>query len=352
MFKLILSISIAGLCLLVSCKKDDVLQQPENQSSFIRKSFPVGDSIEQINCANYSFLKFRDKDAFINTLRRLGDSTITNDSALDDFHSNFTFNNLRGGIELLSTDSLKNLAYRKFSKLMATVLSQDTIIQIDSLAFLIDFDDSSIYEMYPVTCNNLTLLKQKQEVNVDSMYIFKYHINEPVFHPSGYTEWSGKWFRWVKKVFSGCDHIWAGAAFQESQPPYFSTIGGAYRKLRVTIRHEYYRLGLYFDIKHEYVHEIEEVNIFGTAKWKLYNAQVAFSHQDNWRVFCGGTGQNANWPNSTYGWNSNFRFFTYQSSNSLARNQNTVKSYLYLIPSGTGASIANPYYLGIPNLNF
>lgn len=334
--------------LIASCKKQD-LSSPTTLA-FERKALIIGDSIKQTNCANYSFLKFKNKDVFLNTLIFLSDYSTTSDSIMDDFEAAFTYTPLRDAIDALPNDSLKFVEYGKITQVLASVVSQDSIIQIDSLAFLFDFENEFIYELYPVTCANLSVLKMKQEVNNDSLYVMRYNFYDPVFHPSGYEPYTGKAFRWLRKIFGGCEDIWAPSAWDIKLKSNYSTVINFpfVEYFSFYTQHIYRRYAVYFEIKREWQHYKGDL-----TRGTPFAVSVAFSHYDNWKQFCGSWGGNANWPNSTYGLNSSLTFKTYQSSNSLARNKNQVKSYLWFIPPGIPNSpITTPNPINLNDLNF
>lgn len=329
--------------LIAACKRTELSENPM-PAPIIKKSLVIGDSITQVTCNSYSFLKFDNREVFINTISLLDNLSQTNDTPLYEFGQNFSFTSLWDNIELLP-DSLKRIKYETISNLLAAVVSEDSIVQIDSVAFLFSFEDSSIYEMYPVTCANLSILKLKQEVNNDSMYVFKYNFHDPVFHPSGYEPFTGKAFRWLKKIFGGCDDIWAAGAHWAPPPIEYKTIiNGQQERYTYFVTHHYNKFGVYFEITHNWIH-----SKLGGLEVAV---QVAYSHQDNWKEFCGGWGNSANWPNSIYGNNAKFRFRTYKSTNSLAKNKNQVKTYVWFYPIGSPINISSPYPHSIPTLNF
>lgn len=326
--------------LIAACKRTELSENPM-PTPIIKKSLVIGDSITQVTCSSYSFLKFDNREVFINTLSLLDNLSQTNDTPLYEFGQNFSFTSLWDNIELLP-DSLKRIKYETISNLLAAVVSEDSIVQIDSVAFLFSFEDSSIYEMYPVTCANLSILKLKQEVNNDSMYVFKYNFHDPVFHPSGYEPFTGKAFRWLKKIFGGCDDIWAHQDGDNRVIDY--TLQGSVDTWTYLFSHYYHKYGVYFEIVHTWKHMKNNIG---------YAVPVSISNQDNWKVFCGGGGSNAYWPNSTYRTLSEYRFRTYQSSNSLARNHNTVKSYLWFqLPGIPNPSMYSPFAISLNDLHF
>lgn len=311
-----------------------------------RKSLIIGDSITQDSCATYNYLKFRDKEAFLNTLKLLGDSSATNDTILDNFEANFSQTSLRNTIQSTYSSTIQATLFSTImSKPLSTVLSSDSIVQIDTLAFLFDFNNQKIYELYPVNCTNISLLKQKIEINNDSTYVLEYNFYDPIFYPSGYETYTGKAFKWLKKIFGGCSDIWAAAAYNSDEISYSSLVGGIEVNFKAKITHSYKRYGVYFEVGHYFEHRDDDTKYFK-------NVDVSISHYDNWKVFCGGNGSNSNWPNSIYGNNSHVGIYKYQSSNSLARNHNTAKTYAWFYPFGASPSIPSPFALSAPDINF
>lgn len=345
-----LLIGIATVAMLIgSCKRQELENQPQSAAKFNRKTLVIGDSIRQVNCANYSFLKFENKNVFLNTMIFLSDNSMYSDSIFDDFENAFSYTPLRDAIEALPNDSLKLIEYGKITQVLASVVSQDSIVQIDSLAFLFDFENEHIYEMYPVTCSNLSVLKMKQEVNNDSMYVMRYNFYDPVFHPTGYEQYSGKMFRWLRKVFGGCDDKWVDGDKFIKYDDYSTVINFPFvERFSFERGHSYRRYAVYAEIKHYWIHYKGTLSN-GTP----FAIPVAFSHQDGWKQYCGPWGSSANWPNSTFGLNAYFTFKTYQSTSFLARHKNQVKSYIWFIPSGNPNSpVVSPNPVNLNDLNF
>lgn len=345
-----LLIGIATVAMLItSCKRQELENQPQPAAKFTRKTLVIGDSIRQENCANYSFLKFKNKEVFLNTMIFLSDNSMYSDSIFDDFENAFSYTPLRDAIEALPNDSLKLVEYGKITQVLASVVSQDSIVQIDSLAFLFDFENEHIYEMYPVTCSNLSVLKMKQEVNNDSMYVMRYNFYDPVFHPTGYEQYSGKMFRWLRKVFGGCDEIWASTPLDPKSEPYGTIINSPFiERFSYSTRHMYRHYAVYFETKREWRHYKGDL-----TRGTPFAVPVAFSHQDGWKQYCGSWGSSANWPNSTFGLNAYFDFKTYQSTNSLSRDKNLMKSYLWFIPQGNPLfPFTSPKSVTLKDLNF
>lgn len=344
-----LLIGIATVAVLIaSCKRQELENQPQSANSFTRKTLVIGDSIEQVNCSNYSFLKFENKNVFLNTMIFLSDNSMYSDSIFDDFENAFGYTPLRDAIEALPNDSLKLIEYGKITQVLASVVSQDSIIQIDSLAFLFDFENEHIYEMYPVTCSNLSVLKMKQEVNNDSMYVMRYNFYDPVFHPTGYEQYSGKAFRWLRKIFGGCDEIWAKEDWDNKSENYSTVINFPFvERFSYFTRHIYRKYGVYFETKREWRHNKGDL-----TRGTPFAVSVAFSHQDGWKQYCGPWGNSSNWPNNTFGLNAYFDFKTYKSTNSWARNKNQVKSYLWFIPPGNPNNpVTSPNPVNLKDLN-
>ncbi|MEO9209684.1 MAG: hypothetical protein ABI208_01225, partial [Ginsengibacter sp.] len=169
--KSILSVSLlllvtSATLLFYSCRKES-----SNSSKGIKSLIALNTNATNVAHTNIikenDYLYFSDLAVFDSTLNQLGS---LNDSLLSIWESFYPgYGSMRSYYEL--TESV--LAdYDIFlspcdDDILATVINTYGIVRVDSVAFLLDFADSAVYEVYPVTSANINVLKLKNEVNND-----------------------------------------------------------------------------------------------------------------------------------------------------------------------------------------
>jgi hypothetical protein len=183
---------------------------------------------------------------------------------------------------------------------LGTVINADGIVKIDTIAYLLDFADTCVYEVYPVTPANIALLKEKNEINNDTMYIMRYSINEEILYPRGYEQveelrmHNGQtqrvdakrgFKRFMRKVFHAfgdCEdrkHISPPIDDDESQ---FTDVNNSSNKYRYIYKIKYQSSGLRFNV----IAKCKHSKKVGEGRWKREKGTSCFVGEVKMKVFC------------------------------------------------------------------
>lgn len=218
-----------------------------------------------------------------------------------------------------------------FDESLATVINSEGIVAVDSVAFLLDFSTNSIYEVYPVNAASIDSLKLKNEINNDSMYLFKYSMDDAIFFPDSFVEQermimndgrsypvknSKRAFRWWKKMFfrqNKCTETYADSDKDKDitvyQDPDDECISYRYK-----VKLKYQKSGLRFLIQAKAKHQKKEGC---EAHWRKEDGGACFEGGSHSKVFCGGiqnnmTACNFTPPGHGFSGSNNFSSTTYK----------------------------------------
>lgn len=193
-----------------------------------------------------------------------------------------------------------------FDESLATVVNNEGIVAVDSVAFLLDFSDNSVYEVYPVNEATIDSLRLKNEINNDSIYLFKYSMDYAVFFPDSFVQQdrivlkdgrsfpannSKRAFRWLKKLFnrSKCNETYAKSdkdmELYSYQDPDDECINYRYK-----MKLKYQRTGIRFCIQAKVKHQKKEGC---SGHWRKDPGGACFDGDMSAKVFCG------NWINTS-----------------------------------------------------
>jgi hypothetical protein len=273
-----------------SCKKNETI------NNIVKNNIPISANSYNLSLiSNESdYLCFSDVDAFLSTCESLDQ---LNDSLLNIFESNFSnFSSLRKfhvDFEDLQYDQDIDINPCDDDAL-GTVINIDGIVKVDTVAFLLDFVNHEIYEVYPVNAATIAQLKLKTEYDDDTMYIFKYSMDDEVFYPTGVdyeesvrrpdqkiSDNNKRGFRWVKKLFGKCpDDRKAGPGSDDEESLY--TNGTTHYKYIYKLK--YQRAGVRFSIIHKIKHFKKEGE---TGGWRKFTGAACFEATVRTKVYCG-----------------------------------------------------------------
>jgi hypothetical protein len=274
-----------------SCKKNE---KPIN--NIVKNNIPISANSYNLSLiSNESdYLCFSDVDAFLSTCESLDQ---LNDSLLDVFESNFSnfssFRKFHVDFEDLQYDQDIDINPCDDDAL-GTVINIDGIVKVDTVAFLLDFANHEIYEVYPVNAATIAQLKLKTEYDDDTMYIFKYSMDDEVFYPTGvdYEESvrrpdqkisnnNKRGFKWLKKLFGKCkDEKQAKIRNDDDESSY--TFGTTQYKYIYKLK--YQGAGIRFSIIYKIKHFKKEGESGG---WKKSKGKACFEARARTKVFCG-----------------------------------------------------------------
>ncbi len=185
--KIISAILVAtSLIVFYSCKKEKNITSTTTNLIKLLNGNPTSVSHSNIGLQQ-DFLYFENFNVFENTL--LGLDTLK-ENQIDTWESYFGgFQSMRNYYNLLEEeDQSDTFLCPLFDESLSAVLNHEGIVRVDSVAFLLDFSDNSVYEVYPVNEATIDSLKLKNEINNDSMYLFKYSMEDEIFFPDDMVE--------------------------------------------------------------------------------------------------------------------------------------------------------------------
>ncbi len=338
-FKKIILIISFSIVLIIACKKvsnnpiiNNALNSKFSQSIVI----PYNPSITKES----DYLKFPNVATFESTLIILDSLNDSCQNVWENYYAGFT--SMRKHYQIaenlqFNQDIVLNPEY---DESVGTTINIDGLIRIDSTAFLLDHSDNSIYEVYPVNTATIALLKQKNEINNDTMYIFKYSMNNEVLHPAGYEEARklkmvngsevvnnnkrglGKW---LKKIFTKCteDGI-------NPDPDDDNNIYTDMNNSTIQYKYEYDLKYRSSGVSYALMYKVKHYKKTGeNGGWKTSNGEACFSGNSQWKKRCDNYGGKSSTciPNRTYS-STKVKEIIYREGSKLTRLKST--GYFYM----------------------
>ncbi len=255
---------------------------------------------------------------------------------------------------------------------LGTVINRQGIVRVDTVAFLLDFANHKVYEVYPVTPANINVLKQKAEVNNDTMYVMQYSMDDEIFYPAGWQQQGPlktsdgqlcsdkkRGFRWLKKLFGACPYDQRADPSPDDDESNFTDVNNSTIGYKYIYRLKYQRAGLRFSI----VYKVKHFKQIGeNGPWRRYPGIVCFEAIAKMKVFCGPERYENTFcqegplsPSQPYGnynsTNPTYKNILYKSGNRLSRIKVTGYFFMenvsdvpaYATPSRQMSIIDNPY---------
>jgi len=277
--------------------------------------------------ANY--LHFSDLSAFGTILEGLDSATESDMNSWETYFSGYQ--SLRTFYEdMEEATEVDSFLCPLFDESLATVVNYEGIVAVDSVAFLLDFTTNSVYEVYPVNNASIDSLRLKNEINNDSMYLFKYSMDDAIFFPDSFVEQdritmnngrsysirnSKRAFRWLKKVFKPrkCNETYADSDKDKDitvyQDPDEECISYRYK-----VKLKYQKSGLRFLIQAKVKHQKKDGC---SAHWRKEYGGACFEGGSHTKLLCGGNQNNMTACNFTppghgFSGSNNFSSTTYK----------------------------------------
>lgn len=285
--------------LIYSCKSESIYPLNEKMDSL--NSLNSNSVVAHTNIFKENdYLHFANLSVFENTCNALD----TLDDSLSNVWESFYpgYQSMRNHYDLIESTLNDQDVFLSPSDddALGTVINIDGIVRIDSVAFLLDFADSSLYEVYPVTTANIALLKQKNEINNDSMYIMKYSMDNEVFYPTGWEQQeelamnngdivkvgAKRGFkRWLKKtfgLFGGCDDNQKISPSVDDEETQYTDVNNSTISYKYKYKLKYQRSGVRFSV----FYKIKHFKKNGEGKWKREIGISCFEGDVKMKVFC------------------------------------------------------------------
>lgn len=302
LFFTLLCLIIATTIIFFSCSKKD-------SSSLNLKTKAINSSFYTLTHYNVvkeeNYLYFDNFSTFETIL--LGLDTL-NEVDLDEWENYYSgFQSFRSyWDDLEDVDMSDTFLSPLFDESLSAVLNAEGIVRVDSVAFLLDFADNSVYEVYPVNTATIDSLKNKNEINNDSMYLFKYSMDNEIFFPDDMIETprlilsDGKYrtlsnnkraFKFLKKWWHtitggtfGCSDVSAKSRTDKDIVTYTDPSDEC-MEYRYKLKLKYQKSGLRFCVQAKAKHQKQD-HCHGLGMWSKEIGSVCFDGDLNAKKFC------------------------------------------------------------------
>lgn len=191
-----------------------------------------------------------------------------------------------------------------FDESLSTIVNNEGIIRVDSVAFLFDFVSNSIFEVYPVNDATLDSLKLKNEINNDSMYVFRYSMDDAIFFPDYFApqlvlkknngnevpiqnnkrafKFLKKWWNVITVGTFGCNEKHAKQR-KDNDKQLFPDPNHECVTYKYKLKLKYSSSGLWFKIQAKSKHYKKDGC---NSRWKVENGAVCFSADAKFKKMC------------------------------------------------------------------
>lgn len=228
---------------------------------------------------------------------------------------------------------------------LSAVLSVEGIVRIDSVAYLLDYATNSVYEVYPVNSATIDSLKLKNEINNESMYVFKFSMDDEIFYPDSMisaprlvmedgrimpSSNTKRAFRFLKKWWHtitggtwGCSDN-AADAKKEKDKHFYTDNNFECKKYRYKYKIKYQKSGIRFALIVKCRHYKDQDGSCSNENYQKDPGLVQFEGDFSGKVFCGNNKSEAHSVLYTNSLNNNltstpYKSYFYKSGSKLAK---------------------------------
>lgn len=285
------------------------MQERQNWFFYKCNNFSIGVSSTYVTHTNVTkvgnYLHFTDLNTFQTVLEGL-DST-SSEIDLNLWEGYFSgYQSMRTYYEdLEEVTEVDSFLCPLFDESLATVVNSEGIVAVDSVAFLLDFTTNSVYEVYPVNEATIDSLRLKNEINNDSIYLFKYSMDDEIFFPDSFVQQermymsdgrsypvntSKRIFRWAKKLWHKITNNPGGCNDKAADPRKdkdllsYSDPDDECIDYRYKLKLKYQKTGIRFCIQVKAKHQKKDGC---SAGWRKHEGGACFDGDMRLKVYCG-----------------------------------------------------------------